>query len=818
MSELKEPAFLRVRFYTTLPAVVLLLSVLAYGTGSLLHARLLQFGEHVWPGYHELRNDPQRPDCDPETLRQTRDALLTEAGRAAPVGGGLDLDDLLDDGEAPAPAAPVVVDGLGAGGSEGAGAGGGSAGGGTGGSGGARGVGEEAQPLPSDALGGPAAAGGEAIDLDDILDEAAPTVGAAGDGTVGDGEGAAGEAPANDKPDAWYSADAFLTQCEAAHATYLSARERITPWLERYRVVETGVERLTRLGVDSLSHLLALLIIICGFATTVFKHHIALRPARSRIDHVVSEGAQLAANGLLLYSSWVFQRFDVDAFGRPQHAGLHLIWIVGFGGLCIANVYNLLRPPPGLVPGSGFLRALLSVPLYATMALLAGGYFLLGEDHGSGLAIYLALLTEHALLYLNVGLYVWVGMLLKRTKLANLCFDALRPWRLAPELLAFVAVVGAALPTAYSGASGIFVIAAGAVIYRELRKAGARRQLALAATAMSGSMGVVLSPCLLVVIVASLNQEVVTDQLYYWGNRVFLLTAVLFLGVMLLTRQGPLTVARPREALPGMLAALRQLAPYVLLFVALLIAYRYTLDAGLDEHSAPVILPVLMIGVLLYDRVTRREVVSRTGRVVSFGFRKALGAATSETTGHIGALLLLMGLSVCLGGVVERAELMSLIPGSLGSVWVAMAVLVGALVLIGMTMDPYGAVVLVSATISTVAYRNGIDPVHFWMVVLVAFELGYLTPPVALNHLLTRQVVGDVRVERAQAEGGGVWARNERVLLPVVVMGVALLVVAFGPLFLDDYGKSAAGEAAAVVGEATVEGPAAAAVSSSASP
>ena len=39
-------------------------------------------------------------------------------------------------------------------------------------------------------------------------------------------------------------------------------------------------------------------------------------------------------------------------------------------------------------------------------------------------------------------------------------------------------------------------------------------------------------------------------------------------------------------------------------------------------------------------------------------------------------------------------------------------------------MDALGAVVLVSVTLAKVAADNGIDPVHFWMMVLVAFELG----------------------------------------------------------------------------------------------
>ena len=47
------------------------------------------------------------------------------------------------------------------------------------------------------------------------------------------------------------------------------------------------------------------------------------------------------------------------------------------------------------------------------------------------------------------------------------------------------------------------------------------------------------------------------------------------------------------------------------------------------------------------------------------------------------------------------------------------------------------------------------------MMVLVAFELGYLTPPVAINHLLARQVIGDAaRVEDIPVEGGWVAKRT----------------------------------------------------------
>ena len=75
-----------------------------------------------------------------------------------------------------------------------------------------------------------------------------------------------------------------------------------------------------------------------------------------------------------------------------------------------------------------------------------------------------------------------------------------------------------------------------------------------------------------------------------------------------------------------------------------------------------------------------------------------------------------------------------------------MLLMVVILVILGMIMDAFGAVILVTATVATIAYSSGIHPIHFWMVTLVAFELGYLSPPVALNHLLTRQVVGEESV------------------------------------------------------------------------
>ncbi len=40
-------------------------------------------------------------------------------------------------------------------------------------------------------------------------------------------------------------------------------------------------------------------------------------------------------------------------------------------------------------------------------------------------------------MFLSLALYIWIGMLLKQTRVTELFFNVLRPWTLSPELLLY---------------------------------------------------------------------------------------------------------------------------------------------------------------------------------------------------------------------------------------------------------------------------------------------------------------------------------------------------------------------------------------------
>jgi len=613
----------------------------------------------------------------------------------------------------------------------------------------------------------------------------------------------------------------LVDRCRVRHEAHDEILGRMTPANQLFRRIELLISSLA--WFPYWRHLLACLVVLGGLTTTLSRKHIALRTPRGRIEHRVSEAAQLVANGSLAFSCAADTVVQMGSSAAATTPLLSAIWAVGFLAMMSVNVVHLARPPENSGAGHRPGRLLMVVPLYAYLSIGSGVYFLLFEHHWSGQAIYLHKFAQVPAVYLGVGLYIWAGVLFSLTRVARLVFAALRPWGLPPPLLAWLVVVLAAFPTAYSGASGIFVMAAGAVIFEQLREAGASPRLALATTAMSGSLGVVLRPCLVVVLIATLNKQVTTADLYGKGLWVFGLTSLLFLVAMLartrLTSGIRVSTASFRESLKNLLPLL----PYAALTVLVWIVYAGPLGTHLSERTAALILPAVMLVLVIYERwVERGESVRPGGKtlparwtaslrslslaaferlpggtrvlssVVDSAFAARLTAfqeglwhvlvvTTEGCARHVGALLMLMASSVCLGGVVERMDLMGRLPESFGTPGMTMLVLVVVMVLVGMTMDPLGAVVLVSVSLATVAYRSGIDPVHFWMMVLVAFELGYLTPPVSLNHLLARQVIGDAaQVELEPASGW--FTRYEHIFIPMIVMGTALILVAFVPL------------------------------------
>ncbi|WP_336366229.1 TRAP transporter large permease subunit [Marinobacter sp. C2H3] len=575
------------------------------------------------------------------------------------------------------------------------------------------------------------------------------------------------------------SLESNLELCQQKYALYEQNQKLATPALGAYKWVEQNIARFLLDNIDLTKFLFIAMFAMAAAIAALDTDHIALRLPRNRAEWRLSQGVQFVVNGLMVASLNAYVGKLALSPESETTSELQYAWGLVFGLFMLINLIRFVNVPERVNPGRLSFSSGLVIPLYCSMGLIAMGYFFLVDGYASGLAIYFGMMTNLSSMFINIGLYVLVGMMLKQTRLPELLLDVIKPFNLPAPLLASVIIFTTAFPTAFTGASGIFILAVGGVVYDELRRSGAGRQLSLATTAMSGSLGVVLNPCLLIVVVAALNKEVTTSEMYGWGVWIFLMSATLFTLVVCKTEGN----WKPRPA-PGAMtqaiANLRPLVPYAAVAALVILAIWIILGLKFNEYSAPLILPLVMLALVALD-AGKADDTEPGSRSRVFWNRSA--AAASDSAVHIGALLGLIGFSICLGGILERSNIVHLLfPEHLASPWLAMMVIVLLLTFIGMVMDPFGAVILVSATIAQPAIGMGIDALHFWLVCLVAFELGYLSPPVALNHLLTRQVVGETEVLAAERTGS-FWHRYQRLLLPLTIMGPTLLIVAFVPLF-----------------------------------
>ncbi len=590
-----------------------------------------------------------------------------------------------------------------------------------------------------------------------------------------------------DRDNARISLEKQQSVCQKKHRDAAIYQREYSVYVALFAGLEAGFAKISLFSINHQKTILILLLMLCANYASWKSEHIAFRAIHSRSDHFLSYGAQFLAAFTLCLSSVMFFKGSLDAGTKLSSPQLLIILASGSAVMALLALYRLFTPAQDLNNKFQLFHSLLTIPIHSWMLLAAAYHFFLNEQHLAGIAVYFTQIFHLTNLHLSIALYIWVGMLLKQTLLPARLFAVFTPWKLPPELLACIAILLLAVPTAYTGASGIIIIAMGAVAYQELRRIGTRRQLALAVTAMTGSAGVVLRPCLLVVGIAILNKEVLSDDLFYWGSRVFLLTLVVFCFFVLLTRQQALSMPPVRAAAKPSLLAAKALLPYLFIMLACMGVFAFLLDAYLDEFSAPILLPIIMILFVIYEwrsRLKNQQALPVTASEPSLKLRTPFALSVRDASIQIGALIMLMACSFTVGGIIERSGGTISFPEGFDSTLLAMLAIVVFLIFIGMIMDPFGALILVSGIIAPVAYQQGIEPIHFWMTCLVAFELGYLTPPVSLNHLLTKQVVGNEEVELALQEGHNFYYRHERILLPLMVMSTTLLIVAFGPLLL----------------------------------
>jgi len=375
------------------------------------------------------------------------------------------------------------------------------------------------------------------------------------------------------------------------------------------------------------------------------------------------------------------------------------------------------------------LLALVGAPLFAVIAASALLGFAREDVDLSVVAIEIYRLAEMPVL-LAIPLFTFAGYLLGESqaprRLVRLT-NALLGWLSGG--LAIVSLAACALFTAFTGASGVTIVALGALLYPALREANYPERFSLGLITTSGSLGLLFAPALPLILYGVVAQQmnldppVKIDDLFAAGLLPGLLMVVLLSLYSMWRVRGQVrseSTFDVREAC----AAVRESAWEIPLpFVVL--GGIYSGLFALSEAAA-----VTALYVLIVEVVVRREIP----------FRK-LPEVMRESMVLVGAILIILGVSLASTNYLIDTEvptrLFEIIRERIDSKLTFLILLNLFLLVLGMMLDIFSALVIVVPIILPIAIGYGIHPVHLGIIFLANMQIGYITPPVGMNLFIT---------------------------------------------------------------------------------
>ena len=410
------------------------------------------------------------------------------------------------------------------------------------------------------------------------------------------------------------------------------------------------------------------------------------------------------------------------------------------------------------------LLALVGLPLLVVILAAALLGFYVAEVPVTVIAIEMYRIVETPML-LALPLFTFSGYLLAECGLSSRLVrltDALLGW--LPGGLALVAFITCAFFTAFTGASGVTIVAIGALLYPALQEGGYSEKFSLGLVTTSGSLGLLLAPSLPLILYGVLVQQMnlsisfSIQDLFIAGLLPALLMISLLTAFTLWVHRGrsPLMAGRKKSVkVSQALWAMRWEIPLPIVVLGGI----YSGFFAVSEAAAITAAYVILVEVVIHQEIKLRQ----------------LPEITQNAMTMVGGILLILAVSLAFTNFLIDSE----IPQKLFEqvrFWVSspitfLLLLNIILLILGALLDIYSALIIMIPLIVPMAMQFGIHPVHLGIIFLANMQIGYFTPPVGMNLF-----IASYRFEKPIVE-------IYRATLPfMLVLMLALLLITYLPI------------------------------------
>ncbi|OEU48023.1 MAG: C4-dicarboxylate ABC transporter permease [Desulfobulbaceae bacterium S3730MH12] len=328
-------------------------------------------------------------------------------------------------------------------------------------------------------------------------------------------------------------------------------------------------------------------------------------------------------------------------------------------------------------------------------------------------------------------LFIWMGEILFRSRLAEDMFTGLAPWlTYLPGRLLHVNILGCGIFAAVSGSSAATAATIGKMSIPELAKRNYPKNLIIGTLAGSATLGLLIPPSIILIVYGVATEQSIA-RLFIAGVLPGCLLMALFVGyVMLWSLLYPDKIPAGEAALPlkEKIMRARRLIP-VMLLIGGVIGSIYSGIASPTDAAA--------VGVLL------ALVLSwYTGTLSKQTFLEGLIGATKTSCMIAFILAGAAFLTVAMG----FTGIPKMLAGWIGTLELSPYALLGALtiffIILGCFLDGISVVVLTTSVIMPMIEQAGIDPLWFGIFVVIVVEMSQITPPVGFNLFVIQGLTG----------------------------------------------------------------------------
>ena len=328
-------------------------------------------------------------------------------------------------------------------------------------------------------------------------------------------------------------------------------------------------------------------------------------------------------------------------------------------------------------------------------------------------------------------MFIWMGEILYRTRLAEDMFEGLAPWiQKLPGRLLHVNVIGCAIFAAVSGSSAATCATIGRISLPELLKRGYDRRVAIGTLAGSGTLGLLIPPSIIMIVYATATDQSIA-RLFIAGVIPGIMLALLFMGFIVLwalLNADRMPPPDPPTSFVNRVAAARRLIPVILLILGVIGSIYGGLASATESAVVGVFLSLLLswwMGTLTWE-----------------SFRDALLGAT-KTSSMIAFILAGAGfLTAAMGFTGIPRALAEWVSAFNLSQWQLLAALTIFYIILGCFLDGISMVVLTTSVIMPLVVKANFDLVWFGIYVVLVVEMAQITPPVGFNLYVLQGMTG----------------------------------------------------------------------------